>query len=354
MDRLDYSSLPSIFLSSGAACADSARRLKIALIADDLTRLCLSHEAAVCNLTPFNHRWLLRLWKPDLVLVESAWNGYRRAWKYRIAAYPGHPMRNNRALARMVACARELGIPTVFWNKEDGVHFDRFIDSAGLFEHIFTTDENCIPRYRAAVGPEVTVTTLMFAVQPRFHNFTGFNFRHRSANFIGSYSSHTHAGRRAWQHMMFSATHGAGLGLMVHDRNSSRKSDSYRFPAMPGMQVRPALPHARTAGVYKEYLVSLNVNTVEDSATMFSRRLVEALACGGIVVTSPSVAVERHFSDFCHVAHDAQQAADLFARLRHGPSRDDLERAEAGARHVLARHTWARRLEEIRRVVGLH
>ncbi|RVP79040.1 glycosyltransferase family 1 protein, partial [Sinorhizobium meliloti] len=31
----------------------------------------------------------------------------------------------------------------------------------------------------------------------------------------------------------------------------------------------------------------------------------------------------------------------LFARLKGGPSTYDLERAEAGARYVLAEHTWS-------------
>ncbi len=86
---------------------------------------------------------------------------------------------------------------------------------------------------------------------------------------------------------------------------------------------------------------------------MYSRRLVEILACGGIAVTNPSPAVDRYFKDYCHVVHDAEEALELFARLKHGPSPDDLARAEAGARYVLAEHTWAHRLEEIVCVIGL-
>lgn len=329
------------------------KKLKVALVSDALTRACLEPEVTVHDVTVLNYKLLFKFWKPDLLFVESAWNGYRNAWKFKIAAYPDYPERNNRTLARMVAYARDLGIPCVFWNKEDGVHFDRFIDSAKLFDHIFTVDENCIPRYRAVVAAGVTVNTLMFPVQPRTHHFTGFDFKHHRANFVGSYSHHVHDRRRYWQDLMFGAASDAGLGLTVVDRNSDRKSPNYRFPSVPGLEVRPALPHGRTAQIYRDYLVSLNVNTIEDSATMYSRRLVEILACGGIAVTNPSPAVERYFKDFCHVVHDADEAADLFTRLKHGPSVDDLGRAEAGARYVLNEHTWAHRLAEIVRVVGL-
>lgn len=328
-------------------------KLKVALVADELTNACLGFECQVRNVTSLNYKLLFRLWRPDLLFVESAWHGRANSWKFKIAAYPDHLDRNNHSLSRLVDYAKECGIPTVFWNKEDGIHFHRFIDSAKLFEHIFTVDENCIPRYRAVVDENVTVSALMFPVQPATHNFSGFNFKSYSANFVGSYSCHIHDRRRLWQDMMFNAVTCAGIDLTVVDRNSNRKSDNYRYPLLPGLKVIPALPHVKTAQIYKNNLISLNVNTIEDSATMYSRRLVEILACGGIAVTNPNPAVDRYFKDYCHVVHNAGEAADLFSRLKHGPSADDLARAEAGARYVLAEHTWSHRLEEIVRVVGL-
>lgn len=327
--------------------------LRIALVADHLTQHCLELECSVINLTPLNWRWVLRFWRPDFVLVESAWQGIRNAWKYKIASYPDHPKRSNRQLARLVAFARERGIPTIFWNKEDGVHFDRFIASAILFDHILTVDKNCISRYQAVVDPSATVDALMFPVQPVTHSFSGFHFKHRRANFVGSYSHHVHDQRRIWQDMFFGMASSTGLGLTVVDRNSDRKSSNYRYPDFPNLTVQPAMPHGLTAQIYKDYLVSLNVNTIVDSETMYSRRLAEILACGGIAVTNPSPAVEKYFKDFCHVVRDADEARELFERLKHGPDANDLARAEAGSRYVLSEHTWAHRLQQIVRVLGL-
>ena len=76
------------------------------------------------------------------------------------------------------------------------------------------------------------------------------------------------------------------------------------------------------------------------------------MASGGIAATNPRPAVDRYFKDYCHVVHNTGEANDLFARLKHGPSADDLARADAGALYVLAEHTWAHRLEEMIRVVG--
>ena len=325
--------------------------LKVAVVSDELTRATLSHECRVRDLTPLNYKVLLRYWRPDLVFVESAWHGQRNAWKFKIAAYPDYPERNNEALCRVLTYARDLGIPCVFWNKEDGVHFDRFIDSACLFDTVFTVDENCIPKYRERLGGDARILPLMFAVQPAIHHPSARGPIHPGACFVGSYSHHIHDTRRAWQDMMFAAA--SDFGVTVFDRNSSRKSANYRYPTLPWLDVRKSVPHEGTAAIYRDYMVSLNVNTVQDSGTMFSRRLVEILACGGVAVTNPAVSVERHFQEFCDVVHDEAECRAVFERLRKGLSKGDRERARAGAEYVLREHTWSHRLAEVVEAVGI-
>jgi hypothetical protein len=328
--------------------------IKIAIIADELTSSCLSIDSNIFFVTSLNYKLVLHFWKPDFLFVESTWHGRRNSWKFKIASYPDYPERNNVQLRKIVEYAKELGIPTVFWNKEDGVHFVRFIDSAKLFDHIFTVDENCIPKYQAVVAPSVTVNTLMFAVQPKFHFFSGFNFKFNRTNFVGSYSQHVHSRRKQWQDDVFEAACGSGLGLTVFDRNSSRKSSNYRYPSFNDLDVKPSIKYKDTGQIYKDYLVSLNVNTIEDSKTMFSRRLVEILACGGIAATNSTPAVSEVFGDFCHAVDSYEEGLELFNRFKmEGPSNQDLEKARAGADYVAQYHTWYHRLGEIYKVIGL-
>lgn len=328
-------------------------KLKIALVADTLTAACLAPECRVRQIGPIDGPFVLRWWRPDVLLVESAWTGFRNAWKYRVAAYPDMPKRNNRRLEALVLLARGLGIPNVFWNKEDGVHFDRFKDSARFFDVILTVDSNCVARYRDLTGGSARVDTMMFAVQPRFHHFTGHDFSDPTCNFVGSYSRHVHPERRQWQDAVFSAAIASGLGLTVYDRNSGRANDVYRLPFAEGVTVRPSVGNAETAAVYRRHRVSLNVNTIVDSPTMFSRRLIEILASGGVALTSPSLAVDTLFRDYCHVAASGEEASELLARFSEGVGAADRERARAAADHVASRHTWARRLEQICAVAGL-
>lgn len=327
--------------------------LKLALIADNLTRECLARECRVMSVMPWNYAAVFKFWKPDILFVESAWQGWRNTWKYKIAEYPDYPKRNNLALQKVVSYAKDRGIPTIFWNKEDSVHFDRFIKSAALFDYIFTVDENAIPHYQAIIGPSIPVNTLMFAVQPALHSFSGFNFKFNRANFAGSYSRHIHERRRMWQYMLLE-TASSEMGLTVFNRNSGRKWSTYRYPDLSGMEIKPVVSYKKTAAIYKDYCVSLNVNTIEDSATMFSRRLIEILACGGIAVTSPAKSVDAMFKDYCHIVNSAEKARELFNRLKYGPSPDDMERARAGAEYVLREHTWSNRLKQICEAVGLN
>lgn len=323
--------------------------MRYCTIVDNLTGACIKGIPAL----PFGGGLQLRLLRPGMLFVESAWQGWLKTWKYKIAAYPDHPQRTNQALLRLLEQARKYHIPTVFWDKEGLVHFHRFIDSARHFDHVFTVDADTIPQYKAVMGEQASVHVLPFAVQPRFHFFDGFHFKYQTACFAGSYSTHIHPRRRAWQEMLFQAALDSGLGLHVFDRNSNRRAKFYRYPAWQGMKVHPAVTNPRTARLYKDYLVSLNVNTNEGSPTMVSRRLVEILACGGLAVTTPAPSVDREFRDFCHVVRTREDCMELFERLKHGPARDDLERARAGADYIARHLTWEQNLQRVADIAGV-
>ncbi len=324
--------------------------LRIALIADEFTRSCLSFESKVRDVTPLNYRLLLKFWRPDLLFVESAWQGKNKAWRYKIASYPDHPERNNSALRKVVEYASKHGVPCVFWNKEDGAHFERFISSAAMFDVIFTVDANCVDRYKARIKRNVVVKPLMFAVQPAIHYVTGNGYKEKRACFLGSYSTHIHERRRKWQDMLFAAS--SEIGLTIFDRNSNRKSRIYRYPELPGVEVRKSVPHEHTAQIYRDFMVSLNVNTVEDSETMFSRRLIEIIASGGLAVTTPARSVDKYFKNYCHVVATEGEARYLFQQLKNGRRPEDNRIAQEGADYIRRNHTWAHRLKLILDTIG--
>jgi hypothetical protein len=330
--------------------------LKIALVADYFTTDCLSAECRVCSMTPANFRQVMVEWKPDLVFVESAFHGVNGSWRYELAKQPKLlRLSKPKAIYDLVEFARARDIPTVFWNKDDGAFFDAFIAVAQVFDFIFTTDVDCIARYQARVPVHVPVNTLMMPYQPAFHYFTGFSFVRNEACFTGSYYRRILYERRQFLDMMFDVCEATGLWLNIYDRNHDRLSRhlEFRFPRGHYLRHHSKISYQKTAQIYRDHVVSLNVNSVTGSETMCSRRLLEILACGGIAVTNPSRSVNRFFRDYCHVVNTRDEATELMSRLRHGPSVDDRMRAEAGAHDVRQNHTWTHRLEKICAIVGI-
>src|SRR5699024_11708816 len=84
----------------------------------------------------------------DLLLVESAWAGNHGAWQYQLTGSQAP----RKELVELVEFCQQQSVPTVFWNKEDPAHFDDFIDTAKLFEVVFTTDVTLLPKYREVLG----------------------------------------------------------------------------------------------------------------------------------------------------------------------------------------------------------
>ena len=127
--------------------------LKVALLTDYLTSLNLSYECRVRCLTRSNFRAVLKVWRPDFIFVESAFHGYRWDWSFCLPkqspVFGRYTLKDFRAL---VETARNLHIPLVFWNKDDGVFFEAFIEVAKLCDYRYTADENSVPRYREALS----------------------------------------------------------------------------------------------------------------------------------------------------------------------------------------------------------
>ena len=328
------------------------KSIKVAIISDGLTSLALNESIAkIFQIRKGNWLQLLKIFKPNLILVESAWSGYKDKWRYKIANYSDYPERNNIELRKLLELADKYNIPAVFWNKEDGAHFNRFIDSASLFKYVLTVDSNCVERYQTILGKNVKIGVLPFAVQPKFHYPTNLPPRYNESLFVGSYSHHIHNARQQWQDMVFTAA--SPYGLTIVDRNSDRKSDVYRYPDLPNMTIKPAVPYDQTGELFRQYSHCLNVNTVTNSPSMFSRRLIEIMACGRLAVTNPSLAISTRFEGMCEVIDNKEQADELFAQLSRGYTKQQKEMMRYASDHVLQNYNYDKWLQRIIEFIDL-
>jgi SAM-dependent methyltransferase len=326
-------------------------RLRVASILDEMSEACFAPE---CELVPLPREgWHEQLdqREPDLLLVESAWNGNGGEWQHRIATYPRKDLVGLPALRALVEGCRERGIPTAFWNKEDPVHFGRFCEAASFFEYVFTTDAGCVDLYHGLPG-EHDVAAMPFAAQPRIHNPVA-AVRERSVSpcFAGAWYRDRHPDRRRALEALLDAAR--PYGLVVYDRRFGADDAAFGFPERFAPHVLGKLPYERIPDVYKSHRVFLNANSVTDSPTMCSRRVFELAACDTAILSTPATALARLFGEEVIVeATNEKDAAEALERLLEDPA-ERSRRTRAARRAVFAEHTYADRLAQIAGLIGL-
>lgn len=313
--------------------------LKVLCILDEFSTQMFAHEPYVQleHAKPGKHPTPSK--KYDFLLVESAWLGHHQQWKYHIADYPDHPERNLDMIKKLVQWAKSEHIPTIFWNKEDPFHFSQFIQTAQMFDYILTTDASTLPEYQR-LCPDSKVRALSFPFQPKIHFPTPLTqMKSKSSVFIGSYMRHMHNERQRWQDMCFNAA--APYGLSIYDRHArlARKNLDYQLPEIQHIHYHKSVPYHKTGKYYARYQQAINVNTITDSPTMYSRRLIEIMACNRLAVSNSSAAINHLFPDLCECIDDAEQAQALFEQLQYGYTQDQIEKVEMARKYVFERYT---------------
>ena len=324
---------------------DPTDRLRIAAILDPFSEESFRPDCDLTRVPASGSDRHLDEHTPDLLLVESAWVGNGGAWRGRITGDNGP----SDALVALVAACRDRGIPTVFWNKEDPFHFERFRETARLFDVVFTTDENSVQRYRETLGHD-RVGALPFAAQPTLHNpislaeprinapcFAGTYYRNRDPEHLRHLEALLDAAR--------------DFGLVIFDRTFGDDRPQFGYPERFHPHIKGYLSYQDVVRAYKTYAVFLNGSSVADSPTMVSRRVFEILGCGTPLVSAPNAAITNFFGDLVPVVSDEADAKEALDALLSDTAvwRQARERAY---RLVLQEHTYAHRLAEIGRRTG--
>lgn len=326
--------------------------VRVGVIMDTFSASAWGCEFAVVELTPKGWRDELATSPIDLLFVESAWAGSGGAWRYQLTGSKAP----SPELQSLVAHCRGHGIPTVFWNKEDPPHFDDFLDTARIFDRVFTTDAALLDRYRQALGHD-RVEELAFAAQPALHHPMRQRGLHQvlDIGFGGSYWSHKFPERQAQMDLLLGAAANVaerrGIGFDVYSRFEN--DPKYRFPERFEPYVRGSLDYERMLTAYRAHKVMLNVNSVVDSPTMLARRVFEILASGTPVVSTRSPAVEHWFPNGEVAIVDDQEEAELTLRaLVRSPELRDRQ-VHLAQRHIWRQHTFSHRATQVLESVGL-
>ncbi|NDO78827.1 glycosyltransferase [Kocuria indica] len=264
--------------------------LTVGVIADEFTQRTIAGRCHVVSIPRRDAYLHVASQNLDVLFVESAWTGHNREWFHGVAYYPNE--RDD--IERAIATARALGVPVIFWNKEDPVHFRSFAPTAALCDAIYTTDADRIPAYLQLPDGHrpATVASMPFYAEPVLHNpLPGSWAEKHTVSYAGTYYGARYAHRSAELDALLAAA--ATQGLTIYDRQVNVPNSPYHFPSRYDDFIEGGLSYDQVLEAYKAHPVHINVNSVDDSPTMFSRRVVEIAASGAVVVSGTGLGLSR-------------------------------------------------------------
>lgn len=314
--------------------------LRVAAIMDEFTYHSFAPECELLQLRTADWRTQLGDFNPDLVFIESAWRGSEGDWALKIS----NP---SEELAGLIEWAQAQGVPTVFWNKEDPVHFGGFLHVARAVDYVFTTDIDCIARYKREVGHD-RVYLLPFAAQPAVHNPIERFPRDDAFCFAGSYYLKYPERQRDFRSLLDVVKE--MKPVEIFDRNFGKAHPHYEFPPEYQPYIMGSLPFDQIDKAYKGYRYGINMNTIKQSQTMFARRVFELLASNTVVVSNFSRGMRLMFGDLVISSDASSEIRRRLARLD-----DDITLRKfrlAGLRKVMGQHTYAHRLVYVAEKLG--
>lgn len=268
--------------------------IRLGLIADEFTTSTLSANVDVVVIDRESWKKQLATKAIDVLFVESAWSGNQGQWHRGVGYYSEQESKD---LFELLDYCSESNIPTVFWNKEDPVHFARFAETAKRFDHIASTDSRMLLKYLKL--PECrakSAQAIPFFADPHIHNPLPPKGAFKdTVAYAGSYYGDRYKYRSRQLYRMLTAL--KDYGLTIYDRQFDNPDSPYEFPPEFRQFVAGSLPYREVIDSYKTHLAHINVNSVADSPTMFSRRVVEIGACGGLVLSGPGQGIQDTLGD---------------------------------------------------------
>ena len=321
------------------------KKPNVLCILDEFSFNCFKPECDVLiPLHPAQWKEQIEDFSIDFFLCESAWKPVNTI--FNIGS--GSPIEKKKLyyqLKNITTYLKNLNIPTVFWNKEDNMHYHIFKKYASLFDHIFTTDKRTIPFYKKECPSAKTIDTLIFAAQPLLHNPIHLNKYEGDVFFAGAWYPFT----ERMMELEELLDQPNSIKLDIYERGC--KNNKSKFPKKFRYRIRNEINYIEMSKKYKSYPIMLNVNSVKGSSTMFSRRVPEALLCGISVISSPSVSIKLLFP---HVfLKDKKEDVYKIIKYLLENSEYRYEHNHLCKRHILLHHIYLNRMVQICKIINI-
>ncbi len=312
------------------------RKLKVACILDEFSFASYAPECTLLQLTPDNWKSEIEAFQPDLFFFESAWQGKCGLWYHKIDRYSDE-------LFELTTYLHNNNIPIVFWNKEDPVYTDIFMLAAGYADYVFTTDIDCIAKYKTELKHD-RVYHLHFAAQPQIHNPIEKFERKNKLCFAGAYYHKYQERCQIFDN--FCNYFIKNKGIDIYDRNFGNARPEHAFPDFYKPYILGNLSANEIDIAYKGYNYGINMNSIQQSQTMFARRVFELLASNTITIGNYSRGLKNYFGDLT-IATDDEKTLKMFLKQYCADAISLRKYRLLGLRKVLTEHLYEDRLDYI-------
>ena len=244
---------------------------------------------SVHYLSPDNYQKVLEK-DLDILIYTTCWKGISNE-EWRGVKFRDAP---KKALSEILAYAEKHNIKTVFQTIEDPSNFDYFLPVAEKFEYIFTTDTDCIERYKEELGHN-RVFFGEYGVNPQFNNPIGCRRDIRNAAFFAGSYPKRYKERCEDMETIFDSIVDSNGELLIADRNFGANSEDLVYPERFQSSVLPPVQHSILQKLHKLFRYNLNFNSIKQSPTMCAMRVYELQAQGNGFISNYASSVFNKF-----------------------------------------------------------
>ena len=317
-------------------------KFKVLAIMDEFTYTCYKYEFELIILDRKNWKKQIEYAKPDLFLCESVWDSVKSNISLTNSA-------DKELIKQIINFCYSINLPSVFWNKEDDINYNKFIESARLFDYIFTTDIRCIPFYKKDANNN-NVYCLEFAAQPKIHNPSS-NYRKKDVFFAGRWYNEIKERNKDIENLInLSIFKNNIFTLDIFDRKYIHNTPS--FPNTYLQFIKKKKKYSDLCNLAKKYKIMLNVNTITKSSTMFSRRVYEGLATGCCLISSYSLGIQKKFNNIVKITKSKNDSEKYISYILN--NKEDYNKlTHLGYTTIMNNETYKDRFKQIIDTIGL-
>lgn len=319
-----------------------AYKVRIGIIADEFLFHSFQGIADFLYITPDNYKQLAN--EVEILLVVSAWRGLNNEWRFMGT----EGSEANRILYKVIQYYKEHNKTVIFYSKEDPPNYDHFLPIAGVCDIIFTSAEEMVERYKEDCNSN-RVYTLRFGINPLYHNPIGIRKieKQDAVIFSGSWAK-KYPVRTKELDIIFKGVLSSRYKLKIIDRNFMLDSIGFFFPFKYYKYISPSIQHEYLQKVHKLFNWAININSVNNSRTMFANRVYELQAIGNLMLSNKSIGVEEQFPEIfiIHNHREVVQALGLYN------DEEIYEHQIAGVRRVMTGETTFDRIGELLKKIG--